>query len=93
MTKAFTSQGAESPAQILLVEDDDGLRRQMQWALEPYQTVPAGTGAEALGHFVTGMPIVILDLGLPPDRDGASEGLKVLDAILNQRARDQGDHR
>jgi two-component system NtrC family response regulator len=56
----------------------------MQWALEPYQAIPAGTAAEAVRQFENSMPIVILDLGLPPDRDGASEGLKVLDAILNK---------
>lgn len=56
----------------------------MQWALEPYQSVPAGTAAEALRKFESAVPVVILDLGLPPDPDGASEGLKVLDAILNQ---------
>jgi two-component system NtrC family response regulator len=69
---------------ILLVEDDHGLSRQMQWALEPYQAIPAGTAAEAVRQFESSMPIVILDLGLPPDRDGASEGLKVLDVILNK---------
>ena len=84
MTATSTSRSAERSAQILLVEDDEGLRRQMQWALEPYQTVPAGTAAEAMRQFKSGIPITILDLGLPPDRDGASEGLKVLDAILNQ---------
>jgi two-component system, NtrC family, response regulator len=84
MTKASTSRAAERSAQILLVEDDGGLRSQMQWALKPYETVPAATAAEALRQFVSDMPIVILDLGLPPDRDGASEGLKVLDAILNR---------
>lgn len=84
MSRSSTSRSAERAAQILLVEDDGGLRGQMQWALEPYQTVPAGTAAEALRQFVSGMPIVILDLGLPPDRDGASEGLKVLDSVLNQ---------
>ena len=56
----------------------------MQWALEPYQAVAAGTATEALRKFESGVPVVILDLGLPPDPDGASEGLKVLDAILNQ---------
>ena len=84
MTATSTSRSAERSAQILLVEDDEGLRRQMQWALEPYQAVPAGTAAEAMRQFKSGIPITILDLGLPPDRDGASEGLKVLDAILNQ---------
>jgi two-component system NtrC family response regulator len=72
---------------ILLVEDDGGLRRQMQWALEPYEVTSTGTAAEALGQFGGDIGIVILDLGLPPDPDGASEGLKVLDAILNQAPR------
>ena len=84
MSKAVVSPSAELSEQILLVEDDDGLRTQMRWALEPFQTIPAGTASEALEQFASGMPIVILDLGLPPDRDGASEGLKVLDGILNR---------
>ena len=85
MTKGYANRGDIHPAtQILLVEDDGGLRRQMQWALTPYQTIPAGTAEEAIREFDNGPSIVILDLGLPPDRDGASEGLKVLDAILNR---------
>lgn len=84
MTRISARSNAERATSILLVEDDDGLCRQMQWALEPHQAIPAGTAAEALRQFESDMPIVILDLGLPPDRDGASEGLKVLDAILNQ---------
>jgi two-component system, NtrC family, response regulator len=84
VTKASASRSSDRSAQILLVEDDGGLARQMQWALEPYQTVPADTAAEALRKFESGVPVVILDMGLPPDPDGASEGLKVLDEILNQ---------
>lgn len=84
MSKSSSSRSSERSAEILLVEDDGGLSRQMQWALEPYQAVPAGTAADALRKFESGLPVVILDLGLPPDPDGASEGLKVLDAILNQ---------
>ena len=70
---------------VLLVEDDVGLQRQMQWALAPYQVAIAGSCAEALRLFEDSndLHIVILDLGLPPDPDGASEGLKVLDAILS----------
>ena len=53
---------------VLLVEDDEGLRRQMQWALAPHQIMAASSRFEALELFQTnpGVPIVVLDLGLPP---------------------------
>ncbi|GAA0540624.1 two-component system NtrC family response regulator [Rhizomicrobium palustre] len=69
---------------ILLVEDDQGLQKQMQWALHPAPVVTAGTRSEALRAFEDGdIRLVILDLGLPPDPDGATEGLRILDAILS----------
>jgi two-component system NtrC family response regulator len=70
---------------ILLVEDDTGLQRQMQWALDPFVMIAAGTRSEAIRAFEDAgdIHIVILDLGLPPDPDGASEGLRVLDSILS----------
>jgi two-component system NtrC family response regulator len=70
---------------ILLVEDDAGLQSQMRWALNPFMMVGATTRAEALRLFdeAGDIRIVILDLGLPPDPDGATEGLKVLDSILS----------
>ena len=73
------------PKRILLVEDDIGLQRQMQWALDPHPVVAASTRAEALRAFEddSDIRIVILDLGLPPDPDGATEGLRVLDAVLS----------
>jgi two-component system NtrC family response regulator len=71
---------------VLLVEDDEGLRRQMQWALAPHQIMAASSRFEALELFQTnpGVPIVVLDLGLPPDPDGASEGLQILETILDE---------
>ena len=73
------------PEQILLVEDDVGLQRQMTWALTPYQAVAAGTREEAVALFREhgGFRIVVLDLGLPPDPDGAAEGLGALGDILS----------
>ncbi|HWU26299.1 MAG TPA: PEP-CTERM-box response regulator transcription factor [Rhizomicrobium sp.] len=69
---------------VLLVEDDAGLQRQMRWALAPVETVSVDTRAEALRLFRDQGPfdIVVLDLGLPPDPDGATEGLKTLNEIL-----------
>jgi len=69
---------------VLLVEDDLGLQKQMRWALAPYTVDVATSRAEAVGKLSTGTPyrIVVMDLGLPPDPNGASEGLLALDEIL-----------
>ena len=83
--KSQSAGGAEKQEKgILLVEDDSGLRRQMQWALAPYRVVAAGSRSEALEQFQDAgdLRIVVLDLGLPPDPDGASEGLETLESIL-----------
>jgi two-component system, NtrC family, response regulator len=86
MTRATEARSKEESARrILLVEDDTGLQRQMQWALDPFTMIAAGTRAEAIRLFEEAgdIRIVILDLGLPPDPDGATEGLRVLDTILS----------
>ena len=68
---------------LLLVEDDPGLQTQLRWALDGYQVEVAGDRESALEKFREDpVPIVILDLGLPPDRAGASEGLRGLTEIL-----------
>jgi two-component system, NtrC family, response regulator len=69
---------------VLLVEDDLGLQKQMRWALSPYLVDVACSRAEAMAKVSSStFRVVILDLGLPPDENGASEGLKALDEILN----------
>ncbi len=72
---------------LLLVEDDEGLQRQMRWALaDQYDVVIAGRRTEALEAFGArdgGFPVAVLDLGLPPDENGASEGLGLLQDILS----------
>jgi two-component system NtrC family response regulator len=84
MSEAAINQAPAQGEPILLVEDDPGLQRQMKWALAPYVATVAGTRAEALRQFKSngGFRIILLDLGLPPDQDGASEGLKTLEDIL-----------
>jgi len=84
MTRSDAASGANEAEQILLVEDDPGLQSQMKWALAPYRVVAAGSRAEALRQFKAAgpFPVVVLDLGLPPDENGATEGLKTLEEIL-----------
>jgi two-component system, NtrC family, response regulator len=68
---------------LLIVEDDPGLQRQLRWALERYETVVAGAREPALAQARRHRPpVVLMDLGLPPDADGVSEGLALLAELL-----------
>jgi two-component system NtrC family response regulator len=69
---------------LLIVEDDPDIREQMKWALEPpYEILQAGDRTEALARFrAEAPPLVVLDLGLPPDVDQTTEGLQALEEIL-----------
>lgn len=65
---------------LLLVDDDEQIREQMKWALvADYQVLEASDRPTALAQVKQAMPgLVLLDLGLPPDVEGASEGLAIL---------------
>ena len=64
---------------ILFVDDDQGLNRQLRWAFSEFETRGAHDRANAVKLAADFKPqIVVLDLGLPPDAQGASEGLKTL---------------
>jgi two-component system NtrC family response regulator len=68
---------------LLLVEDDEGLQRQLKWAYEGYEVICAGTRESALEALRLNEPAVVtLDLGLPPDPDGTTEGFAALEEIL-----------
>ena len=68
---------------LLIVEDDLALQRQLRWAYEDYEVVGAATRAEAIEALRLHEPAVVtLDLGLPPDPDGTSEGFAVLAEML-----------
>ncbi len=74
---------SKSGEMLLVVEDDPGLQKQMRWSLDDYETVVAGDRETALSLLRRHEPAVVtLDLGLPPDADGASEGLATLSQIL-----------
>jgi len=68
---------------LLIVEDDAGLQAQLKWAWPDFNVVIAGDRASALSALrAEEPPVVTLDLGLPPDPDGTSEGFAVLDEIM-----------
>src|SRR6478672_2754309 len=69
---------------LLVVEDDEGLPRQLKWAYDGYKVVSALNRAEALDLLRLHEPAVVtLDLGLPPDPDGTTEGFACLTEILS----------
>ena len=68
---------------LLIVEDDAGLQAQLKWAYEEFEVIQATDREAALAALRAEAPAVVtLDLGLPPDPDGTSEGFAVLDAIM-----------
>lgn len=68
---------------LLIIEDDPGLQKQLRWSFDAYDVLVAGDRESALAHVRRHEPAVVtMDLGLPPDPDGASEGLATLQQIL-----------
>ncbi|WP_374529466.1 PEP-CTERM-box response regulator transcription factor [Novosphingobium sp.] len=74
---------ADTKPKLLIVEDDAGLQAQLKWAWPDFDVVIAGDRTSALAALRSEEPAVVtLDLGLPPDPDGTSEGFAVLDEIM-----------
>jgi len=68
---------------VLVLEDDEGLRSQYGWLLSDYRVLEAGDRKTAREIALRERPgIAIVDLGLPPDPDGASEGLAAVADLL-----------
>jgi two-component system, NtrC family, response regulator len=74
---------ADKKPTLLIIEDDPGLQAQLKWAYDDFAVVIAGDRESAIAALRAEAPAVVtLDLGLPPDPDGTSEGFAVLDAIM-----------
>ena len=74
---------SQSKKHLLIIEDDPGLQKQLRWSLDDYDVLVASDREAALAMVRRHEPAVItMDLGLPPDADGASEGLATLEQIL-----------
>ncbi len=75
---------SDAKQKILLVEDDLGLQKQLKWSLADYEVIMAGDRDSAIAQLRRHEPaVVLLDLGLPPDADGATEGMAALQQILS----------
>ena len=69
---------------LMIVEDNEDIRSQMRWGLgKDYEIIVAGNRQEAVFLFKKhSPPVVTIDLGLPPDEEGAEEGFRCLEEIL-----------
>jgi two-component system, NtrC family, response regulator len=69
---------------LLIVEDDLGLQKQLKWCFDQYEVIAATNRAEALAQLRRfDPPVVLQDLGLPPDAEGVGEGMQTLKEILS----------
>ncbi len=68
---------------LLIIEDDLGLCSQYRWAFPTFEVLFAHDRPQALAIGTRERPkLAIMDLGLPPDPDGVSEGFATLDGLL-----------
>jgi two-component system NtrC family response regulator len=66
----------------LLIVDDPGLLHRLRCAFSDREVVTASTRQEAIGLIKKeSVPVAVIDLGLPPDPDGVSEGIAALAEI------------
>ncbi|HEX8469460.1 MAG TPA: PEP-CTERM-box response regulator transcription factor [Allosphingosinicella sp.] len=74
----------DTRAKLLIVEDDEGLQRQLRWAYDDYEVLVASNRDMAISLLRSEEPpVVTLDLGLPPDPNGVTEGFATLETILS----------
>jgi len=66
---------------LLIVDDNAEIRRQLEWGLgKTYKLFFAEDRADAMSQFQKhSPPVVLLDLGLPPDDGGVEEGFRTLE--------------
>lgn len=68
---------------LLVVDDSPGIQRQLRWAFDGFHVLSAGNRGDAIDQLRRLQPgVVLLDLGLPPDPGGVTEGLATLQEIL-----------
>ncbi len=78
-TELAARESSMAKPRILVVEDDEGLCSQYQWGFAGFTVDIAHSRLEAITAARRGSPpVILLDLGLPSDPDGVSEGFATL---------------
>ena len=72
---------------VLIIDDDEEIRTQMRWALtDECEPLLADSRDSALRIFQERKPLVVLlDLGLPPNPNSPTEGMAILDGMLQSQ--------
>lgn len=74
---------SQNKQKLLIIEDDPGLQKQLRWSFDAYEVLVARDRDSALAMMRRHeSAVVTMDLGLPPDPDGATEGLATLQQLL-----------
>jgi two-component system NtrC family response regulator len=89
MSKTVNTQDLKPLPSLLLVEDSQEIREQMKWGLKSFYTVFEADNRDKALEILQQekMVLVTLDLGLPPDPNGASEGLGALEQLIGANPR------
>ena len=74
----------QSSRKLMIVDDDPGIQRQLKWAFDDYDVYLADSREKAISVARKEAPqVVLLDLAMPPDLEGPSEGFAALEALLS----------
>jgi two-component system NtrC family response regulator len=83
-SETVTDVAQEPVGRVLIVDDQEGIRTQLRWGLsDRFEVSVAETSDAARQAIQRGrFEAVTLDLGLPPDPDGPTEGFRLLEEFL-----------
>jgi len=75
--------GKLNKVKLLIIDDDPGMQKQLKWCFSEMDVETSENRKQAIRKAEKHQPpVVILDLGLPPDAANASEGLQLLADLL-----------